>query len=117
MRLWLGAGRMPIVREYAMQSIFVAAHSVVIVAGSMMTAVALRTRGYPDKDRDWPMLPVFVREWGLVFIFIPAAWVLLTIWLERHRDLGKRWTILSGILLLAVLACLMMYAFRGADRA
>lgn len=108
---------MPIVREYAMQSIFVAAHSVVIVAGSMMTAVALRARGYPDQDRDWPLLPVFVREWGLVLILIPAAWVLLTIWLERHRDLGKRWTILTAVLLLAALACLMMLSFSQAHRA
>lgn len=109
---------MPIVREYAMQSIFAAAQSVVIVAGSMMTAVALKIRGYPDGDRAWPALPVFIREWGLVLILLPAAWVLSTIWLERHRDeFTKRWTILSGLFLLAALACLMALAFARAEGA
>ncbi len=109
---------MPIVRKYAMQSIFVAAQSVTIVAGSMMTAVALRMRGYPDEEKDWPLVPVFLREWGLVLILLPATWMLLTIWLERHTDnFTKRWTILTGTLLPAALACLAMHAFTRAERA
>lgn len=101
-----------------MQSIFVAAQSVTIVAGSMMTAVVLRMRGFPNDEKDWPLIPVFLREWGLVLILLPTMWMLLTIWLERHTDyFTKRWTIITGTLLLATLACLMMYAFARAERA
>ncbi|WP_035607136.1 hypothetical protein [Haloferula sp. BvORR071] len=104
---------MPIVREYAMQSIFAAAQAMVIVAGSLMTAAVLQTHGYPDAKAEWRWLPVFVREWGLALMLVPAAWVLTTLWLERHRDawFTKRWTILSGSLLLAGLVGLMVYAY------
>ena len=110
---------MPIVREYAMQSIFAAAQSVVIVAGSMFTATVLKVRGFPEARSEWPMLAVFVREWGFTLMLIPAAWVLGTIWLERHRAdwFTKRWTILSGVILVAALCGLMAYATVSADNA
>jgi len=103
---------MPIVREYAMQSIFAVGQSVVIVAGSFFTAVVLKTRGYPDPGAEWRLLPVFIRNWGVAVMLIPAAWVLGTIWLERHRSdwFTKRWTILTGVLLLGGLAWLMIYS-------
>ncbi len=101
---------MPIVRDYAMQSIFAAAQSVVIVAGALLTAATPRMRGGP-----W--LAVLVRDWGFLLLLIPAAWVLITLWLERHRSdwFTKRWTILSGILVLAALVLLMVQAFTQAS--
>jgi hypothetical protein len=110
---------MPIVRDHAMQSIFAAAQSLVIVAGSMFTATVLKVRGFPDARSDWPVLAVFVREWGFTLILFPAAWVLSTIWLERQRSerFSKRWTIFSGLVLVAVLGGLMAYAIVSADNA
>jgi len=106
---------MPIVRDYAMQSIFAAAHSVVIVAGAMLTAATPRMRG---GDGGGPWLALFVRDWGFLLISIPAAWVIATLWLERHRAdwFTKRWTILSGVLVLAGLILLMIHAFTRASR-
>ena len=101
---------MPIVREYAMQSIFAAAQSLVILTGSIFTATVLKS-GHGARSAG-PWLPVFVRDWGFVLMLIPATWVFLTLWLERHRSdwFTKRWTVLSGVLLLAVLAWLMVTA-------
>lgn len=103
---------MPIVRDHAMQSIFAAAQSVVIVAGSMLVAATPRMR-----SGDGPWLPVLVRDWGFLLLLIPAAWVIVTLWLERHRSdwFTKRWTILSGVLLLTTLVCLLMHAFARAS--
>jgi hypothetical protein len=110
MLLWLSPGCMPIVREYALQSIFFIVHSVVIMGGSMFTATFLKVRGYPEADRVWHWLPVFVRNWGFTLILFPAGWVFATIWLERHRpdQFSKSETILTGILLLGGLGYFMM---------
>ena len=109
---------MPIVRDHAMQSIFAAAQSLVIVAGSMFTATVMNVRGFPDARSDWPVLPVFVREWGFTLILFPAVWVLGTIRLERRSEwFSKRWTIFSGVVLVAVLGGLMAYAVVSADNA
>jgi hypothetical protein len=103
---------MPIVRDNAMQSIFAAAQSVVIVAGSLLTAATPRMRG-----GEGPWLPVFVRDWGFLLLLVPAVWVVGTIWLERHRSdwFTKRWTILSGLLVLLSLVSLMIHAFSRAS--
>jgi hypothetical protein len=100
---------MPIVREFALQSIFFITHCMVIMGGSMFTATFLKLNGYPEARPVWPWLPVFIRNWGVVLILIPAVWVLATIWLERHCSdwFSKRWTILSGAFLLAALAWFM----------
>jgi hypothetical protein len=105
---------MPIVRDYAMQSIFAAAQSVAIVAGSLLTAATPRMRG---SGSGGPWLAVFVRDWGFLLLLIPAAWVFVTLWLERHRSdwFTKRWTILSGVLLLAALVLLMVQVFSRAS--
>jgi hypothetical protein len=103
---------MPIVRDNAMQSIFAAAQSVVIVAGSLLTAA---TPGMRSAEGPW--LAVLVRDWGFLLLLIPAAWVFATLWLERHRSdwFTKRWTILSGFLVLVSLVGLMMHAFARAS--
>jgi len=98
---------MTIVREYALQSIFAVLHSAVIVGGSMFTATIMKVRGYaPENAADWHWQLVFVRNWGFTLILIPAAWVIATLWLERHQAewFSKRWTIVSGIVLLCGLA-------------
>jgi hypothetical protein len=99
----------PIVREYALQSILFLAQSMVIMGSSMFTATLLKVQGYPEARTTWPWLPVFVRNWGFSFIVIPAVWALATIWLERHRPdwFSKRETIVTGILLLLALGYLM----------
>jgi hypothetical protein len=106
---------MPIVRDNAMQSIFAAAQSVVIVAGSLLTAATPRMRSGGSGGGHW--LPVFVRDWGFLLLLIPATWAFATLWLERHQSdwFTKRWTILSGVLLLAALVLLMVHAFTRAS--
>ncbi|MCW1914356.1 hypothetical protein OJ996_12270 [Luteolibacter sp. GHJ8] len=103
---------MPIVRDNAMQSIFAVAHCVVILAGSMFVAAAPRVR---RGEGPWEIL--MLRDWGFLLLLIPAAWVVGTIWLERHRSdwFTKRWTVLSGLLVLLSLVSLMIHAFSRAS--
>lgn len=94
---------MPIVRDYALQSILAATQSAVIVGGSMFTATIMKVRGYDaETAANWHWQLVFVRNWGFTLILIPAAWVFATLWLERHREawFSKRWTLVSGVVLL-----------------
>lgn len=64
-----------------------------------MVGMALKVQGYPDTFTVLPLEIAFVRNWGFLLILIPLAWVIITIWLERHRAewFSKRWTIASGI--------------------
>ena len=85
--------------EYRIQGIFGALHSALIVGGCMMVATVLKVRGYPEKFTELSFQVAFVRNWGFLLILIPLAWVIITIWMERHRAawFSKRWTIASGV--------------------
>jgi peptidoglycan biosynthesis protein MviN/MurJ (putative lipid II flippase) len=98
------------IREYMTQSVFAVLQSALIVSGSVLTAALMRARGYPDPGQFWHPLALFVRNWGFLLISIPGAWVIGTIWLERHRgsDFTTRWTVVTGLLVLGGLAWLMV---------
>ena len=66
------------VREYAVQGALAAAQCAVIQVGSVVSVVLLRSAGYPDPERDWPVLPSLIREWGPLAFGIPAAWAVTT---------------------------------------
>lgn len=91
--------------EYRMQTILTLIQAGVIVFGSLLTGVTLKAMGYPDRFQEIPFLLLFVRNWGFMLILIPLAWAGGSIWLERHLDwYSKRWTLVSGLCLLASLA-------------
>lgn len=93
-------------REYAVQTAIAALQCAVIQVGTLVSTILLRSAGYPDPAVDWPWLPVLIREWGPLAFAIPGAWVIATILLER-RDAGaftRRWTVVSGLLVAALLA-------------
>lgn len=98
------------VREFKVQSVFAVLHSALIIGGSMATAALMKARGFPDPEQFWHPLPMFVRSWGFLLILVPGAWVAATIWLERNRSesFSARWTLVTGVLVLAALGCLML---------
>ena len=93
------------IREYAVQGALAAAQCAVIQVGSIVSVVLLRSAGYPDPERDWPVLPALIREWGPLAFGIPAAWVIATIILEQRRSdyFSKRETFISGLIVAALL--------------
>ncbi len=102
-------------REYAVQAAFAALQCAVIQVGTLISTLLLRSAGYPDPAVDWPWLPVMIREWGPLAFAIPGAWVIATILLEQ-RDAGaftKRWTIVSGLAVTAVLVGVYVLASTG----
>jgi cell division protein FtsW (lipid II flippase) len=92
-------------REYAVQTAVAALQCAIIQVGTIVSTVLLRSAGYPDDSRNWPALPAWIREWGPLAFAVPAAWVIATILLERHRSewFTKRWTLVSGLLVALLL--------------
>jgi len=99
------------VREYAIQAVLGAIQTATVIGGCMFTATSLKVFGYPDATRRWPPLSVFVREWGMILTVVPFAWILGTIWMERHRGdwFSKWWAFGTGLVVLAAL----LYFFAG----
>lgn len=101
--------------NHRLQTIFVLLQVGVIMAGSLTTGAMMKVMGYQEGIRvDVLLLLLFVRDWGFLLILIPLAWTFLTITLEQRAYwYSKRWTIGSGLLVLAGLAWLLVYAFGG----
>lgn len=60
--------------------------------------------------QELPWILVFVRNWGFLLLVLPFAWVVMTIWMEFHHTwYSKRYTILSGLLLMASLISFFIY--------
>ncbi len=99
-------------RDYITQSVVAVVASTLILGGSMATAMLMKARGFPDSSQIWHPFALFVREWGFLLILIPAAWVVASIWIENNSnmDFTKRWTFVTGLLLLVFLAFLMLAA-------
>ena len=100
------------IREYAVQGALAATQCAVIQVGSIVSTVLLRSAGYPDPGRDWPLLPSLIREWGPVAFAVPAAWVIATIIFEQQRPdwFSKRETFVTGVLVGAFLTLLYVVA-------
>jgi hypothetical protein len=101
-------------REYAVQTALAAVQCAIIQVGTAASTILLRSAGYPDPERDWPWLPVLIREWGPLAFAIPGAWVIGTIVLEQRSDgFSKRWTFFSGVAVAGVLVLLYYLAASG----
>lgn len=100
------------VREYAVQGALAAAQCAIIQVGSIVSTVLLRSAGYPEVERDWPVLPAFIREWGPLAFGIPAAWVIATIILEQRRPdwFSKGWTFGTGVIVAGFLVLIYVVA-------
>ena len=80
-----------------------------ILVGSFLTGAIMKGMG--GDGQEIPFLLLFVRNWGFSLIIIPFAWVLSTVWMERHHAwYSKRHTLLSGLLLLGLLCWFLIYA-------
>jgi hypothetical protein len=99
-------------QKYAVQAALAAVQCAVIQVGTIVSTVVIRSAGYPDDSRSWPLLPVLIREWGPLAFAIPAAWVIATIVLEQQRPDGftKRWTFSTGVLVAVGLAGIYVVA-------
>lgn len=74
-----------------------------IMVGSILTGAIMKGVGYSD-GQEISFFVLFVRNWGFALMIIPFAWVFATIWMERHHVwFSKRYTLLSGLLLLGLL--------------
>jgi hypothetical protein len=95
-------------REYAVQAALAAVQCAVIQVGTIVSTVLIRSAGYPDESRSWPLLPALIREWGPLAFAVPAVWVVATIVLEQQRPdaFTKRWTFATGALVAAGLAAI-----------
>lgn len=82
----------------------------VILGGIASTAVMLKVWGYPDPEPTirWNPTAIFLRNWGLLLLAIPAIWSVCAIRWEQNSDFWTtRWTVLSGYLLLAALTAFL----------
>lgn len=94
---------MGIIEQHRPQTILALLQAGTVLVGSIGVGAMLKALGYSD-IQELPWLLVFVRNWGFLLLVIPLAWVVITIWMEFHQAwYSKRYTILSGLLLIAAL--------------
>lgn len=94
---------MRIIEQHRPQTILALLQAGTVLVGSIGIGAMLKALGYSD-IQGLPWILVFVRNWGFLLLAIPLAWVLVTIWMEFHHTwYSKRYTILSGLLLIASL--------------
>lgn len=81
----------------------------VLVGGALLTRAVMKLFGYKGWNHSyWDDFPVFVRNWGILLLLIPAAWALTTIWMEEKTEyFGQGSTLLTGKVLLLLLAVAM----------
>jgi len=86
--------------EYRTQTILAILQSLLILAGSLIGPAMSGASGVSDDVL--PLSIVLVKNWGFLFVVIPLIWALGTIRLEARSDhwFTRRWTIVSGVLLL-----------------
>jgi hypothetical protein len=82
-----------------------------VILGVVMTRVAFLGHGYPDSNLDWDTWALLVRNHGFFLLLIPMLWICITLYLENYGTgrWSRRWTICTGILLLAALAFLFLW--------
>ena len=105
-------------REYILQTIIMVLGALIIIGGSLLTGMVMKSMGYPHSDLEWPWWNLFVVNWGFCLLLIPAIWVWITIRLERRPGAGftKRWVSVTGLILLIVLAVMMLKALMVVTR-
>ena len=93
------------IAQHRVQSVIAAFQCTTIVFGTIAVATMLKAAGYPDSRDTWPQMPVFIRDWGLIFLFIPLGWVVFTIWLEHKKEYecSRVFVMISGLIVLGLL--------------
>ncbi len=86
---------------------------VAIIGGVFLTRGVFMVHDYPNSAVDFGTVPTLVRNFGFLLLLLPLAWTVVSMWLEQRCEGGwtRRWTILSGILILGLLAWLLYYSF------
>ncbi|MDB6134329.1 MAG: hypothetical protein JWM59_2572 [Verrucomicrobiales bacterium] len=93
---------------YRPQGILTLLQTGLIIGGCLLTRGTLKLFGYGTQAARFHDFPVFVRNWGLLLILIPAAWCLATVWSEeRSHWFSQRMTLITGIVLLAFIGLAM----------
>ncbi|MEC5125932.1 hypothetical protein VSU19_04185 [Verrucomicrobiales bacterium BCK34] len=104
------------IRDYTVQSIFVAIQATIIIYGIMVTGTLLKVNGYPEFDQ-FAWYSLFVRHAGFLILIIPGFWVWLTIWYDlSNRISPEAFTIVTGIVLMFLLYQFFSLSAAGADR-
>ncbi len=103
-------------REYTIQTVFVALQATVIIYGILITATLMKTNGYPEwQGVFW--ISKFVRHAGLMFFLVPAGWVWLTIWYDRtDRRYPQIFSVVTGLLVLILLHQCFSRSAEGAQQ-
>jgi len=78
----------------------------IIVGGMLFVSAWLKAWDYPDSPNvSWNRTAVFIRTFGLVYLFIPLFWTGLASWAESD---GKPSYLYKGILVSGVLVALYL---------
>lgn len=82
-----------------------------VIIGVFMTRTAFMGHGYPDWDLDWNAFSLLIRNHGYLLLAVPLVWTCAVVWLENRPDgwWCRRWTVGTGLLLLASLAFLFFW--------
>ncbi len=84
-----------------------------VILGVFMTRAAFMWAGYPESNLDWNGLSLLIRNLGFLLLLIPLVWTIAATYCERY-SIGwwsRRWTIVSGMVVLAALIVLLMWSF------
>ena len=101
------------IREYTVQTVFVAIQATIIVYGILVTATLLKGSGYPEYDHFF-WFSKFVRHAGIAFFLMPAGWVFLTFWYEQSDRLHPTiFTLATGFGLIVLLWWLFAISAAG----
>src|SRR6056297_3436310 len=104
------------IRDYTLQTVFVALQATVIVYGILITATLLKGNGYPEYDNFF-WFSKFVRHAGFLFLVVPAGWVWLTYWYDQSdRIYPLAFTVASGIGFLIILYMIFASSASGTYR-
>jgi Na+-driven multidrug efflux pump len=84
---------------------------VVVILGVLMTRAFFMGAGYPETPRDWSAVALLVRNHGYVLMLVPVVWTVATLYFENYGSgtWSRRWTVVSGVLLLVALAFLFLW--------
>ena len=100
-----------LVREHPIQTVFVLLQTLVLVLGSTLVAVSIKIYCVSG-NLPVPGFSALVRDWGFLLLLVSGTWAFWTVALERNPANGftKRWSLVSGILLLVSLYWLLQQA-------
>lgn len=100
---------------YRVQTILGLLQAGVVVAGSLIVGSIVKAMGFQE-GMEMTIEVHLVRHWGFVLLLLPILWVGITVRWERVGCMGRRHTLISGMLLLAGLSgFLILVAARAAS--